>query len=184
MKTALLAAAIFLAPALAAADSPSPYAGQKHRDVKALSAREIDDLLTGRGMGLAKTAELNGYPGPMHVLDLADRLALTPEQRAATEALLATMKTDARRLGAPILDAERALDREFAAGGVEERDLRARLAALAALQGELRFVHLRAHLAQAALLTAGQRQHYDVLRGYADAPAAEDGHAPHGAHRH
>ena len=37
-------------------------------------------------MGLAKAAELNHYPGPAHVLTLATELALTPDQKARTDA--------------------------------------------------------------------------------------------------
>jgi hypothetical protein len=37
-------------------------------------------LLKGEGMGMAKAAELNGYPGPTHVLTLAKELALTESQ--------------------------------------------------------------------------------------------------------
>jgi Spy/CpxP family protein refolding chaperone len=183
-KTFPLAAALLLSalPALAIADTPAPYAGQQHRAIKALSAKEIDDLRAGRGMGLAKAAELNGYPGPMHVLELADKLSLSPAQRDATEALFEGMRAEAQRLGAAILEAERALDQNFAGRRIDEGDLQARLAALGTLQGELRFVHLRAHLAQAALLSADQRARYDALRGYATSP--EGGHAPHGTHRH
>jgi hypothetical protein len=64
----------------AAANTDSPYVGQETRDIKALSQQDIDDYLNGRGMGYAKAAELNHYPGPRHVLDLAHTLALTPEQ--------------------------------------------------------------------------------------------------------
>ena len=46
------------------ATPPSPYAGQESRAIKALSDSEIDDLANGRGMGLAKAGELNGYPSP------------------------------------------------------------------------------------------------------------------------
>jgi hypothetical protein len=56
----------------------SPYAGMQTRSIKALSTQQIDDLRTGRGMGLALAAELNGYPGPAHVLELSERLALSP----------------------------------------------------------------------------------------------------------
>ena len=64
----------------------SPYAGQQSREVKSLSAQDIDDLLNGRGMALAKAGELNGYPGPLHVLELASELRLTDEQlRLITE---------------------------------------------------------------------------------------------------
>jgi hypothetical protein len=61
------------------ADTPAnPYAGQLTRSIKALSPEDIDELRKGAGMGLAKAAELNGYPGPLHVLALTTELRLTP----------------------------------------------------------------------------------------------------------
>jgi hypothetical protein len=48
------------------AQCQSPYVGQEYREIKALSTQEISDYISGRGMGLAKAAELNGYPGPAH----------------------------------------------------------------------------------------------------------------------
>src|SRR6266540_3233648 len=61
------AAAAFATIALASpthlAAQTSPYAGQQTREIKSLSAQDIDDLLNARGMALAKAAELNGYPG-------------------------------------------------------------------------------------------------------------------------
>src|SRR5262245_1477224 len=65
----------------------SPYAGLDSRDIKALSAEQLADLKAGRGMGLALAAELNGYPGPLHVLELADRLQLSPEQTRRVDSL-------------------------------------------------------------------------------------------------
>ena len=65
---------ISCAPALA----QQPYAGLETRAIKTLSERQIADLNAGRGMGLALAAELNGYPGPMHAIELADRLNLSP----------------------------------------------------------------------------------------------------------
>lgn len=180
----LLAFCLLLVGGVGAADTASPYAGQEQREIKALSPTEIEDLLAGRGMGLAKAAELNGYPGPAHVLELADRLQLTPEQRTATQALFEGMSQDARRLGAAIVAAERDLERGFAEHRLDEGDLQARLNALGALQAELRFVHLRTHLAQAALLTPAQIARYDALRGYdrMEAPARHGKHGSHGAH--
>lgn len=65
-----------LSGAATAQHAPStPYAGLEKRAVKALSDKQIADLQAGRGMGLALSAELNGYPGPVHVLELAERLA-------------------------------------------------------------------------------------------------------------
>jgi Spy/CpxP family protein refolding chaperone len=172
---AVLLLAVLVAPAVRA--DTSPYAGEQGRTIKALSPGEIDDLRTGRGMGLAKAAELNGFPGPMHVLELADRLGLSAEQRSATHALVARMKADAQRLGADIIAAEQALDRAFADRGIDDGALQAKLAEIARLQGELRYVHLRTHLAQAALMTPEQRRQYDMLRGYAEGGATpQHGH--------
>ena len=68
-----------------------PYAGLEGRQVKALSDQQLADLRAGRGMGLALPAELNGYPGPMHVLENADRLDLSPGQRERTQRLFEAM---------------------------------------------------------------------------------------------
>ena len=70
------AAVIFPLASLAA----SPYAGEQSRSIKSLSQQDVADYMAGKGMGCAKAAELNGYPGPAHVLELADQLALTPSQ--------------------------------------------------------------------------------------------------------
>ncbi|MBW5435799.1 hypothetical protein FXB41_13685 [Bradyrhizobium canariense] len=71
----LLAATLIVSCNVAGAQSGQPYAGLEHRPIKALSHQQIEDLRAGRGMGLALAAELNGYPGPSHVLEFGDRLA-------------------------------------------------------------------------------------------------------------
>lgn len=161
-----------------AAPPASPYAGQESRAIKALSPQEVQDYLAGRGMGLAKAAELNRYPGPRHVLELADQLGLSPEQRAETERIFEAMEAEASRLGAEIVARERELDGRFAAGGVAADELGRLLDELGSLQSRLRMVHLRAHLAQRDVLTPAQRQQYEVLRGYDPVPAvpAHRGH--------
>src|ERR671938_205396 len=73
----------------------TPYAGMKTRSIKALSDQQIADLNAGRGMGLALAAELNGYPGPSHVLELADKLELSADQRASMQRLFDAMKAEA-----------------------------------------------------------------------------------------
>ena len=56
---------------LAVADSlHSKYKGQEHRDIKSLSTDDIAELQRGGGWGLAKAAELNGVPGPVHLLEM------------------------------------------------------------------------------------------------------------------
>src|SRR5438093_7543041 len=91
----------------------TPYAGMQGRSIKALSDQQIADLNTGRGMGLALAAELNGYPGPSHVLELADALGLSDEQRARTKTLFEAMKAEAVPIGERVLAEETALDRLF-----------------------------------------------------------------------
>jgi len=162
----LSVAALVGSAAASLAQTTSPYAGQEQRAIKALSDREISDLTEGRGMGLAKAAELNSYPGPLHVLELARELDLTDTQRAATQSLYARMRERAQPLGIKIIAAERELDRAFVDGTISTTELRSRLNAIAALQGELRAAHLETHLAQRSVLTPQQVAKYDALRGY------------------
>lgn len=149
-----------------AEDAISPYQGQEHRSIKALSAGEIDDYLNGRGLGYAKAAELNHYPGPRHVLDLAEELELTPEQTRHTEAVFDTMQSAAAALGKRLVALESRLDGEFATQSADDESLRALLHEIGAVEAELRFIHLSAHLKQKALLTMHQVHRYDQLRGY------------------
>jgi len=142
------------------------YAGEERREIKALSDGEVEDYLAGRGMGLARPAELNHHPGPRHVLDLAGPLGLSADQIAATQRIFDAMQQQAIRLGERFVAQERALDRMFADGAADEAALREAALEAARLQGELRFTHLRAHVAMRRLLTAEQTARYDELRGY------------------
>ena len=144
----------------------SPYAGEEGREIKALSAEDIEAYLTGQGMGFAKAAELNGYAGPKHVLELAGELALTAEQRTRTQALFASMQTKAVALGRQLVDEERKLDRLFAGASITQDSLQQSVARIGALQANVRAAHLEAHLEQARILTPEQRAHYLRLRGY------------------
>lgn len=182
MITRLLVLTLTLLVTAASAQTPvAPYAGQQQRAIKALSPEEARDLAEGRGMGLAKVAELNGYPGPLHVLELASELRLSAAQRATTEALYQRMLADARLLGAAILAAEQELDRRFAHRHIDAASLATATQSMAALQGQLRAVHLAAHLEQTALLTPDQVTEYQKRRGYLST-APDSG--PTGRHRH
>jgi len=177
IRVALFASLIIVAmTATGIAQTTSPYTGQEPRAIKALSEEEIRDLLEARGMGLAKAAELNSYPGPLHVLQLATELGLSDAQRKATDSLYASMRQRARSIGRQIVEAERTLDRAFVNGAIEPATLRSQVGAIATLQGELRAVHLEAHLAQHALLTPEQITRYDVLRGYRGNLMPRDSH--------
>src|SRR5262245_19679719 len=145
---ACVIASTVAAPALAQEGLNSPYRDQLATEIRGLSQKEISDLREARGMGLARAAELNGYPGPRHLLeaDGGGSLRLTPEQRRAVTDLFDTMAREAKRVGEQLLREERDLEREFRAVTIAEPDLRARLARIAALQSELRWIHLRTHL--------------------------------------
>lgn len=145
----------------------TPYAGLESRAIKALSDDEVGGLLAGEGMGLALAAELNGWPGPRHVLELAADLGLTENQRVLVEAIQDRMLTRARELGARVVEQEQALDRRFAHGHVDQDVLDTLTGEIGRLQGELRAVHLGAHLETRAVLDEEQRQAYQRLRGYA-----------------
>ncbi len=155
----------------------TPYAGQEARATKALSAEDVEGYLTGQGMGLAKAAELNHYPGPKHVLALTSELGLEERQRRRTQGFFEEMEADAIALGRKIVEKEQTLDILFVEEKAAERDVRSLLREIGELQADLRLVHLKAHLRMKDLLTAEQVARYDQLRGYnADAPPGQEHH--------
>jgi hypothetical protein len=169
----LMAMALVCAGA-AQAETPAPYAGQQHRAIKSLSESDVAGLLVGHGAGLAKAAELNGYPGPAHVLELAKELRLSDAQAESTRVLMTQHKREASRLGTELVEAERELDGLFATRQATSEAVDRATARIGSLQAQLRAEHLRTHLAQTALLDARQVQRYAALRGYgSDAPPAQ-----------
>lgn len=144
----------------------SPYAGEQKREIKSLSASEVKSLQTGAGMSYAKAAELNGFPGPAHVLEHAPALKLSSEQRAATQALMDHHRPKARLLGEQLVEAERALDLAFASKQIDVDGIDKLTAAIGALQAQLRAEHLQVHLKQTAMLEPTQIVAYQKLRGY------------------
>ena len=126
----------------------------------ALTAEAVRQLLDGDGMGLARPAEMNNYPGPKHLLDRAQELALTTEQQKEISAIRQQVLVRAKPLGRAIVDAERELDAAFKSGTLSDADLQKQLDAIARLQGELRMVHLRAHLITKPILTPEQIRRY------------------------
>lgn len=177
MKAFVLFAACCATFTVLAAEQPQPYAGQQTRAIKALSAEEVQGYLAGAGMGFARVAELNSYPGPMHALELADRLGLSAGQRAALDALMQRHKTEARALGAVLIAREGELDALFADRRATATLVDAKLAEIGAVQARVRGSHLKTHLETTALLAPAQIARYDELRGYRGTAAPD-------AHRH
>ena len=157
---------VALLPCGAPSQTQTPYTGQEKRHIKALSPDEIEAYQSGQGMGFAKAAELNQFPGPKHVLELAAQLTLTEGQRAETQGVFDHMHAAATRIGNLIVEKERKLDLLFASKTIDASRLRRATAEIAGLQGKLRAIHLQAHLEMRRVLSLAQIKKYDELRGY------------------
>lgn len=148
----------------------SPAFAQSHGGGKgmsrsgALSEKEIEALEVGKGMGMARVAELNDYPGPKHVLELADELELTDAQKAKTQQLYGEVRANAIPLGRKLIAAEAALERAFVEKTVDAASLEAALLEIGELRARLRHVHMEAHVRQRALLSDDQVETYGRLR--------------------
>ena len=164
----------------------TPYAGMQNRAIKSLSDNDINELRRGGGWGLALAAELNGMPGPSHLLELKDKIPLTPDQVDKTQMLLDEMRKAAIPAGERFIAAEKALEAAFASGKVDEASLRRLLADTESARSELRFIHLSQHYQTMQFLTPEQIKRYNILRGYADDPCKNipAGHNPEMYKRH
>lgn len=180
MNRLALAACLLVSPLVAAAQphGPSPYAGMEAREIKSLSADDLDEIRRGGGWGLALAAELNGLPGPAHLLELKDEIGLDPDQVAAIEAIHAEMRREAQAAGARLIAAEEAIESAFRRGGLDADALRALVDEAGRARAALRFVHLSRHLSTPPLLEPEQIEAYRRLRGYADdrCAAVPEGH--------
>lgn len=147
--------------------SQSPYAGQQDRDIKSLSAQDQQQLRAGQGWGLARSAELNGVPGPAHLLELANEIGLSAEQRQAIGALFAQMQQRAIELGNEFISRERAIDEYFRQRVFSEEKLKALVSESARALADLRYLHLSYHDQMMKIVTPAQVEKYNLLRGYA-----------------
>jgi Spy/CpxP family protein refolding chaperone len=128
-------------------------------------AVEFDKVVgEGRGFGMAFAADQNGYPGPMHVLELKDRLKLTAGQEAKAQALMHAMFSESKPKSARLLELEAKLRRLFADRTADVTAVRATVAEVERARGEVRLVHLLAHLKTRELLTEDQRRIYHEAR--------------------
>lgn len=158
-------------PAGVAAESlRSPYAAIPGTAASGLLPEEVEGLTKGQGMALALAAEMNGYPGPRHVLEAAGpgQLDLRPDQREAVQRFYDQMLAEAKAKGQEILQAEEELAMRFRHGHIDEPSLRETLHRIGEYRADLRFIHLRTHLGTKALLTPEQIARYNAVRGYDD----------------
>ena len=153
-----------------------PYAGQETRQISSLSSQDIKQLTDGAGWGLAKPAELNGFPGPAHVLELAKELQLDANQTTQIQKIFDEMNASARVLGARLIKAEAQLDKLFKDREAEPELLNIQLQSAENVRAQLRAAHLLAHLETSPILSEEQRATYKELRGYAGGHAGHKGH--------
>ena len=170
-STAILLVLICLLPACAVNHS-SEYVGEEHRAIKSLSADDIRELSEGGGWGLAKAAELNGVPGPAHILEMASAIKLTPTQQVEIEKTYQQMSSEAISLGNQLIQLEATLNTHFADGSINQTLLEQSVQDIERVRAQLRIVHLSAHLQTPNILTKEQISLYNELRGYSQDPCA------------
>jgi hypothetical protein len=168
MHSRVALSVVVAAIAIGGAAAQTPYAGMQTRSIKALSDQQIADLRSGRGLGLALAAELNGYPGPSHLLELADKLDLSDAQRNNARGMFESMKAETIAIGERLIGEEEALDKLFADHAITPEKLTAATAQIGETQAQLRAAHLKYHLSTVAMLQPSQVAQYSALRGYAE----------------
>lgn len=168
--TLLVLSSLFLALGAQASEvghkHVSKYAGEARQAIKSLSPADIRELKRGGGWGLAKAAELNGVPGPVHLLELKDKIPLDPAQVSAITQLYNRMKVKAVEQGERLITLETALEGHFRDGTITDAILQTSLEAIAAARRQLRYIHLATHLQTPKILSAHQIRSYNTLRGY------------------
>jgi len=154
-----------LAPQATAASAPQENRGGHQGDRHGgMQQRQFRALRQGRGTGMARAAEINGYPGPMHVLQLTEELALSDEQVARTREIRDGVRDRAPEIGRQIIAAEQRLASMFAEDRASAAAMDALLEEIAGLRARLRGLHLNAHLEQARVLSDEQIEQYMKLR--------------------
>jgi Spy/CpxP family protein refolding chaperone len=156
----------------------SNYTGEVDRVIKSLSAKDIEDLTLGNGMGLAKAAELNGYPGPKHVLEMQEQLFLEKEQLTSINQIFEDMKSQAQSQGQKLISLEKELNDYFSNTTITNDILETTSKKIAEAKSNLRYIHLSAHIKTTEILSKNQIKKYNQLRGYADNPCEKipEGH--------
>jgi hypothetical protein len=143
----------------------------------------------GRGFSMAFVADQQGDPGPLHVLELKDRLKLTPEQEIKAQALLTAMFAESRPKSAHLLDAERRLRKLFVDGRADEASVRTAVAEVERARSEVRMVHVLCFISRPGIFSwmtsgvpttrpAGAGMSRGVL-GHRSAGRAAEAHPPH-----
>ncbi len=146
----------------------SEYTGQEDRAIKSLSPNDIYELRHGGGWGLAKAAELNGVPGPAHLLEMKNEIPLDIAQISLINKIYEKMKSQAIEQGEKLIALEKELEMHFQNRTITDEILRTSLDSIAETRKELRYIHLATHLRTPEILTDNQIKKYNALRGYSN----------------
>jgi len=179
MKLSLIVFLVFGFSSVTVAEQATKYSGQEQKNIKALSQDEIGGYLAGKGMGLAKSAELNQFPGPKHVMELSQELSLSKSQIEETKNIYEAMKGKAIGYGQQLIIKEEEIEGLFSKNSVTPQILERVLSESAEIKSKLRGAHLIAHIEQKAVLTKRQIILYDTLRGYVGGHSVQEGHGSH-----
>lgn len=170
-KLSLILLLIFVTPMSVFAETyTSKYVGEEHRKIKSLSPDDIKELKKGGGWGLAKAAELNGVPGPAHILEMEDKIDLTDEQKRKIQKIYNKMKSEAVALGEQLIRLEMELNSGFSNRIINQELLEKSVQEISKVRAKLRIVHLSTHLQTPNILTNKQIILYNKLRGYSKDP--------------
>ncbi len=129
-----------------------------------------DTLLNGGEAGQGMPAEVNGYPGPQHVLDLATELKLSETQKRSVQAIFTEMHARAKELGQTIVNAEEDLNSGFKNGLMSEKSIQDDTEEIGRMRAKLRAIHLVSHLKTQKILTPSQLTEYKKLRSTPPSP--------------
>ena len=123
-----------------------------------------ESLEKSEGAGMASYADINGYPGPKHVLEMQETLKLTDDQIKDISAIIDEMSENARATGEMIIAKERELESSFRLGKAGESYTKQLATEIGSLRGALRSVHLNAHIQAKSVLTKEQIATYMAIR--------------------
>jgi len=140
-------------------------AAREGTGIPALSEAQAASYLDGKAMWQASVAELNRYPSPRRVLEFAEALELSEEQRQATAKLHEETRREAIRLGKELVALEQRLNRIFVWNQATADNIVETVLGIGTLQSRLRLTHLVASVRQKSLLTEEQLQRYEELQG-------------------
>jgi len=154
--------------AVKATPTPSAYVSLLDSEIRGLDQDTIEGYLTGKGLGQALPAELNGYPGPRHTIDMAEEMELTDEQLAQVQALFDDMQSAVLPLGEKYLESVAELELAFREGTITDEYLQSQLENITGIEAQMRYVHLSTHLATIDILNHDQIMEYNMMRGYGD----------------